>query len=89
MKALLDDVRVAYPDLSVPVSLFLDNARYQKSYEIQDYAKTLNICLEYIPPYSPNLNLIERLWKFTRKKVILSEYYETFDALRNALITFF
>ena len=48
------------------VCLVLDNARYQKCKMVQQLAEQLHIQLLYIPPYSPNLNLIERLWKFVK-----------------------
>jgi len=51
------------------VYLILDNARYQKAYIVQDYAKELWITLVYLPPYCPHLNLIERLRKRFKKKL--------------------
>jgi transposase len=50
--------------------LVLDNARYQKGQSVADKAKELGIGLLYLPPYSPNLNLIERLWRFVKKQVL-------------------
>jgi len=88
-KKFLDLLREAYPDTSLPLSLFLDNARYQKSYVVQEYAKTLNIVLEYLPSYSPNLNLIERFWKFTKKILVRNQYYETYDLFQSAFLDFF
>ena len=61
------------------VHLVLDNARYQKCRAVRELAEQLNIHLEYIPPYSPNLNLIERLWKFVKGE-LSSKYYTDFDA---------
>ena len=61
------------------VHLVLDNARYQKCRAVRKLAEQLNIHLEYIPPYSPNLNLIERLWKFVKGE-LSSKYYTNFDA---------
>ena len=52
-----------------------------------DLAAELNIELLFLPPYSPNLNLIERLWKFVKKECLYSEYYETFDAFQQAIQT--
>jgi len=43
----------------------------------------------YLPPYSPNLNLIERLWKFMRKKVINLKYYPKFQQFKDAVKGFF
>jgi len=53
----------------------LDNARYQKCQSVADKAKELGIELLYLPPYSPNLNLIERLWRFVKKQVLYSKHY--------------
>ena len=61
-----------------PISLFLDNARYQKCALVMSVATELNIELCYLPPYSPNLNLIERLWKFVKKDCLYSKYYDNF-----------
>jgi transposase len=72
---------------SVPITVVLDNARYQRCALVQATAKALNIELLFLPTYSPNLNLIERLWKFTKKKVLYSKYYETFADFQNAIST--
>lgn len=66
------------------VHLVLDNARYQKCRIVQELAIQLNIQLEYIPPYSPNLNLIERIWKFVKGE-ISSKYYDDFDAFKQKI----
>ena len=59
------------------VHLILDNARYQKCKVVIDLVKELGINLHYIPPYSPNLNLIERFWKFVKGE-LRSKYYDDF-----------
>jgi len=66
------------------VHLVLDNARYQKCRIVQELAGQLEIQLEYIPPYSPNLNLIERVWKFVKGE-ISSKYYDDFDAFKQKI----
>ena len=43
----------------------------------------------FLPPYSPNLNLIERLWKFMRKKIINTKFYRTKEEFRQAILKFF
>ena len=48
-------------------------------------ADLLDIELLYLPSYSPNLNLIERLWKFVKKKCLYSTYYENFDLFKKAI----
>ena len=59
-------------NLDVPITLILDNARYQKCKIVWELAELLNIELLYLPPYSPNLNIIERLWKFVKKQCLYS-----------------
>jgi transposase len=49
------------------ITLILDNAKYQKCCIVTVLAQELNIDLLYLPPYSPNLNLIERLWRYVKK----------------------
>lgn len=58
--------------------VILDNAAYQHCRKVKDCAAELNINLIYLPPYSPNLNLIERLWKFLRSKILANKYYDSF-----------
>lgn len=69
----------------IPITLILDNARYQKCAVVFALAKSLNIDLLYLPSYSPNLNLIERLWKFVKKKCLYSKYYSKFDNFKGAI----
>ena len=61
------------------VTLFLDNARYQHCKVAKALAVELNIHLEFLPSYSPNLNLIERLRKFVRKKALYGGYFTAFS----------
>lgn len=69
----------------LPITVVLDNARYQRCKLVQATATSLGIELLFLPTYSPNLNLIERLWKFTKKKVLYSKYYETFVDFQSAI----
>jgi transposase len=62
-----------------PITIFLDNARYQRCALVTGFAATLDIKLEFLPSYSPNLNLIERVWKFVKKKSLYAKFYERFD----------
>jgi transposase len=67
------------------IYIILDNARYQRCQLVFDTAQQLGIRLFFLPPYSPNLNLIERLWKFTKKKILYNKYYPCFDEFKNAI----
>ena len=67
---------VARSAVGLPITLVLDNARYQKCALVQAVAASLGIELLYLPSYSPNLNLIERLWRFVRQESLDSVYYE-------------
>ena len=89
IKLLLVEIRKEYNDLSKTVYIFLDNAKYNHNNTIKKAAKKLNIKLEFLPPYSPNLNLIERLWKFFKKKVRKNKYYNTFEQFEKAVCEFF
>ena len=80
---LLRKLRARY--LSLPVTLVLDNARYQRCALVQKWAKTLRIELLYLPAYSPNLNLIERLWKFVKQEVLSCRYFEDFARFKAAI----
>jgi len=77
--------QLAALNLGVPITLFLDNARYQKCAIVTALAAELQIELCYLPAYSPNLNLIERLWKFVKKQCLYSKYYEKFPAFQDAI----
>jgi transposase len=76
---------VAEAAVGLPITLVLDNARYQKCALVQTLAASLGIELLYLPGYSPNLNLIERLWRFVRKQSLDSTYYEDFEQFRTAI----
>jgi transposase len=76
---------VASAAVGLPITLVLDNARYQKCAMVQDLAAALKIELLYLPSYSPNLNMIERLWRFVRMESLNSTYYEKFEDFRTAI----
>lgn len=81
--ALLRLLATQFADL--PITLVLDNARYQHCQYILALAAELGIELLFLPPYSPNLNLIERLWKFVKQECLYSEYYTTFADFKQAI----
>ena len=68
------------------IYVVLDNARYQKAYEVLEYAKTHGVTLVFLPPYCPHLNLIERLWKWLKKKV-RNRYFPTFQEFSDTIHT--
>jgi transposase len=68
-----------------PVTLVLDNARYQKCALVQDLARSLGIELLFLPGYSPNLNLIERLWRLIKKEALYGRYHATFAHFKAAI----
>jgi transposase len=81
----LYQVRIYYFDMK-PIYIILDNARYQHCDLVRYTAWTLGIKLVFLPPYSPNLNVIERLWKWMKKKTLYGQYYKDFASFKNALI---
>lgn len=81
---LLHQLAATFSDL--PITLVLDNARYQHCRRVIELATQLGIELLFLPPYSPNLNLIERLWKFVKKECLYSRYYETFELFKQAIL---
>ena len=86
--ALLQQLEQANPD-APRIVVICDNARYYKSKLVAEYLKTSRIQLEPLPPYCPNLNLIERFWKFFKREVLYNHYYETFEKFRSACRNFF
>lgn len=76
--------KLANEYVGMPIYLVLDNASYQKCQIVQTLAAELGINMIYIPPYSPNLNLIERLWKFVKGK-LRTQYYEDFNVFKKKI----
>ena len=72
------------------IYVIADNARYYRSQMVQQFVKSnKRIRLLFLPPYSPNLNVIERLWKFFKKKTLYNTYYEKFAVFRKYCLDFF
>lgn len=80
---LLKELAIRYYDRHIVI--VLDNARYQRCRLVQQTAERLHIQLLFLPPYSPNLNLIERLWKFVKKKVLYNQFYPDFHLFCSAI----
>ena len=71
------------------IHIILDNARYYHSKIVKEFIKEQpRINLKFLPPYSPNLNSIERLWKILKKKVVYNKFYLKFDDFRKKVIDF-
>lgn len=85
---LLQKMRHKHPETSKFI-LYLDNARYQHARALKEWiadtkAEGVEFVLEHLPAYSPNLNLIERLWKFLRKHA-MRKWHATFEAMQAAV----
>lgn len=84
----LQKIEGAYPDKN-KIHVFCDNAKYYKNQLVQEYLETSKIALHFLPSYSPNLNPIERLWKWMKERVIYNAYYPEFDEFKHAILGFF
>ena len=77
--------KIAVRCVGIPITIIQDNARYQRCALVMAKARRLNIESCFLPSYSPNLNLTERIWKFVKKKCLYSYYYEKFPAFKQAI----
>lgn len=80
---LLLKVRAAHP--AGPISVVWDNARYQHTALVRVVAEFARIDLVYLPPYSPHLNLIERVWKFVKKAALANRSFADYPAFKAAI----
>ncbi len=71
------------------IHVIWDNARYHRNDEVQEFAKELGIKLHYLPPYSPNLNPVERMWKLMHEHVRYNQYHAKFSEFTEATLGFF
>ena len=85
---LFTKIEAKHPEADV-IYIIVDNARYYRSCLLKEHVEGTKIELIFLPPYSPNLNLIERYWKFFKKKVQNNRYCETFDEFKQACKNFF
>ena len=78
---------IAHPE--GPVHVICDNARYYQNKALTAWLADKRLVQVFLPPYSPNLNLIERLWKFLRQKIINTAFYRTKGQFKTAVLDFF
>jgi len=83
----IQKIKKKYPNKNIII--VLDNAMYNHANHTTVYAALSGIELFFLPSYSPNLNLIERLWKFTKKKMVHNKYYEKFDQFTGKVKQYF
>jgi transposase len=86
--ALFQQIEAANPD-APKIIVYCDNARYYRAKAVKEYLEGSRIQLIFLPPYSPNLNVIERLWKLFRRQILYNHYYEKFDQFSTACRKFF
>ena len=85
---LFSKIEAKHPDAET-IYIIADNAPYYHSCLLKEHLEGTKIQLIYLPPYSPNLNLIERYWKFFKKTVLHNRYYETFEEFKQSCKNFF
>lgn len=86
--ALFAQVEAAYPK-SEKIYIIADNAKYYKNKLLKEWLGTSRIEMIFLPPYSPNLNPIERLWKFFYRKILYNQYYHTYKEFVQVCTDFF
>jgi transposase len=67
------------------IVIILDNASYQRCKLVRRYARVLGIELLFLPSYSPNLNLIERFWKYVKKEVLYSTFHNNYAIFKQQI----
>jgi transposase len=85
---LFKQIEVEYPKAS-KIILICDNARYYRSVLVREYLEDSRLELMFLPAYAPNLNLIERYWKYFKKTILYNHYYESFREFKQACENFF
>ena len=87
-KRLYEQLLTAHPD-KARIDIICHNARYYKNRELRTWLANKPICQVFLPPYSPNLNLMEPFWKHLRQKIINPSFYRTKGQSRTAVLDFF
>jgi transposase len=85
--SFLKKIEAAYPNKN-KIHLFCDNAKYYKNKSVKSYLEKSKIKLHFLPPYSPNLNPIERLWKWMKERIMYNTCYEYFEDFKLAIMGF-
>jgi transposase len=85
----LKALRARNPNIKEKIYFILDQGPSNKALSVRKLAKDLNIKIIFLPAYSPNLNPIERLWKFFKKKTLYNKYYEKFKDFKTVCASFF
>ena len=78
-------LKISQLKIEVPITIIMDNAKYQRCELVKNLAEKLKIELLFLPSYSPNLNIIERLWKWVKKDCLYCKYYEKFNDFKIAI----
>lgn len=84
-----NEIRKVYPDYRQKIHVILDGAGYHRSQLVKDWVEVVNIKLHYLPPYSPNLNPIERMWKLMNEHARNNRYFSSTREFRDAISVFF
>ena len=88
MLALIQALEEKHPNAE-SIYCIADNAKYNHAKKVTEYLKTSRVVMHYLPSYAPNLNLIERLWKFFHTKTLYNKYYATYEEFKTACLDFF
>lgn len=88
MERFLEKVKETYFKAK-KIHLIVDQGRYNTSEKTRGAAERLGIQLHFLPPYSPNLNPIERLWKVMNEQVRNNRFFKEPKEFREKIEKFF
>lgn len=88
ISCFIDELKQSNKDYG-KIYLIADNAGYNKANDVKEKAEASGITIKYLPAYCPNLNIIERLWKFFKKKITKNKYYQEFTEFEEKITDFF
>jgi transposase len=77
--------KIVQENFGIPITLVLDNAKYQRCEFVRQFAEKYNIELLFLPSYSPHLNIIERLWKWIKCDCLYCKYYEKYCGFKDGI----